>query len=111
MAADSPQSTPLGTLLTLMLDVEAGDPLDFGGLSLDEDDARRLVALSMLKMQADLDALDINPAERELVLMAAAAHLVLENLLIHVKYLQETGASGQQTMRALLARLRASGGQ
>jgi hypothetical protein len=99
---------PLHTLLTLMLDVEDGDPLDFGELSINEAEARRLVALSMLKMQADLDALQISPEERELVLMAAAAHLVLENLLIHVRHLKDDGESGERTVAALFARLRAN---
>ena len=99
----------LTALLTLMRDVESGDPLDFGNLSIDEEEARSLVALSMLKMQAELDTLEISPSERELVLMAAAAHLVLENFLIHVRHLQASGESGAQTVQALLARLRASG--
>ena len=96
-------------LLTLMQDVEAGDPLDFCDLSIYEEEARQLVALSMLKMQAELDALVLSPAERELVLMASAAHLVLENFLIHVRHLQASGASGAATVEALLARLRSSG--
>jgi hypothetical protein len=101
----------LTALLTLMRDVESGDPLDFGQLSIDEEEARSLVALSMLKMQAELDTLAISPPERELVLMAAAAHLVLENFLIHVRHLQASGESGAQTVQALLARLRASGAE
>lgn len=99
----------LTALLTLMQDVESGDPLDFGALPIDEEEARSLVALSMLKMQAELDTLGISPPERELLLMAAAAHLVLENFLIHFRHLQASGESGAETMQALLARLRASG--
>ncbi|MES2933244.1 MAG: hypothetical protein V4805_07130 [Pseudomonadota bacterium] len=104
MAAD-----PLATLLTLMQDVEAEDPLDFNNTPVAEDEARKLVALSMLKMQTQLDTLAINPAERELVLMATAGHLVLENFLIHIKHLQACGESGDDIVQALLAHLRSSG--
>lgn len=104
MAVD-PERNHLNTLLMLMRDVEVGDPLDFSGLSINGEDARRLVALSLLKIQSDLDTLQISAAEREQVLLASAAHLVLENFLIHVRHLQEAGESGEQTMRALFARL------
>jgi hypothetical protein len=94
----------VSALLTLMHDVEAGDPLDFGALSLDEAEARRLVALSMLKLRDDLAAL---PAEeRELVLMASAGHLVLENLLLHYERLTASGQGAEEAASALLGRLR-----
>lgn len=103
---------PLDTLLTLMQDVESGDPLDFGPLTINEEEARRLVALSMLKLQTELDGQGITcQADREMTLLAAAAHLVLENFLLHFQHLKDSGAAGQKTMQELLERLRASGGQ
>jgi len=93
-------------LLTLMQDVEAGDPLDFGAIPLDEAEARRLVVLSMLKIRDDLAAIDAPTEERELVLMASAGHLVLENMLLHFQRLTASGQGAEATAAALLSRLR-----
>lgn len=96
----------VNVLLTLMQDVEAGDPLDFGAIPLDEAEARRLVALSMLKIRDDLAALDAPAEERELVLMASAGHLVLENMLLHYHRLTANGQGAEDAAAALLSRLR-----
>jgi hypothetical protein len=95
-------------LLTLMEDVEAGDPLDFGAIPLDEAEARRLVALSILKIRDDLAAIDAPAEERELVLMASAGHLVLENMLLHYQRLIANGQGAEAAAAALLSRLRAT---
>lgn len=95
-------------LLTLMQDVEAGDPLDFGAIPLDEAEARRLVALSMLKIRDDLAAINAPAEERELVLMASAGHLVLENMLLHYQRLTANGQGAKEAAAALLRRLRGS---
>jgi len=93
-------------LLTLMHDVEAGDPLDFGQLPLDDAEARRLVALSILQMRNRLVALTDSQQEREMVLMASAAHLVLENFLMHYQRLTARGHSAEDAAASLLSRLR-----
>lgn len=98
----------LSTLLSLMSDVEEGDPLDFGILPIDEQEARKLVAMSLLKMQSDLDAHTTTAAEREMVLMASAAHLVLENFLLHLERLIAQGHDASSTAAAVMARLRGS---
>lgn len=91
-------------LQVLMQEVEAEDPLDFGATPLDEAETRRLVALSMLKLRDDLAELSAD--ERELVLMASAGHLVLENLLLHYERLTASGHGAEEAASALLSRLR-----
>jgi len=93
-------------LMTLMQDVEEGDSLDFGALPLDETETRKLVALSMLKMAESLSKLDVPAEERELVLLATAGHLVLENLVLHYHRLIAQGHGVEETASQLLDRLR-----
>ncbi|HZP86007.1 MAG TPA: hypothetical protein VFB54_04245 [Burkholderiales bacterium] len=93
-------------LLALMEEVEGGDALDFADLPVSEGDARRLVAASMLQMQEDLVRGGVGQDVRELVLLATAGHLVLENFLVHYRHLKQLGQIGDVSVEDVLAKLK-----
>jgi hypothetical protein len=71
------------SLYALLLDLEGADPLDFGGLPLSEDEARRLVCAGMSRLSHDLHAQSLSPDAIEAMALAVAARTVLENLVLH----------------------------
>lgn len=97
----------LPALLSLMDDIAEEDALDFADTPLDELEAKRLVALAMLKSQQDLHELPISTAELELSLLATAGHLVLENLLLNVRLLK-AGGDATGSAQALMDKLKRS---
>lgn len=109
-ASNSPDAERLAQLLALMNEVEAGDCLDFADLPVDEGHARRLVAAAMLQMQDDLARGAVEAPLRELVLLATAGHLVLENFLLHYRQLRQQDANATLSLGDLMARLRRAGG-
>lgn len=109
-ADDSDVAARLAQLLALMDEVEAGDDLDFADLPVDEADARRLVAAAMLQLQDDLARGAVDAPLRELVLLATAGHLVLENFLLHYRQLRQQDANATLSLGDLMARLRRAGG-
>lgn len=90
------------TILSLLHELEQGDPLDFGDMPLSEDGARQVVALSLAKFSDDLAA-DGIPAElREQLALAVATRVVLDNLALNYKLLVAAGAP-DVTAESLLA--------
>lgn len=79
-------------ILTLLLELEQGDPLDLGTLPLDEQQARKLVVLSMEKFSQDLAAAGIAADARETLALATAARLLLDNLKLNYRVLTASGA-------------------
>ena len=98
-------TTNLDSLLTLMDDIAGEDFLDFADLPLDEAEAKKLVGLTLLKSQQELHQLDLTPDQRELTLLATAGHLVLENLLLHIRLLK-AGGEPQEAVNDLLNKLK-----
>lgn len=91
-------------LETLMLEVEQEDPIDFADLPFEEDDLRGLVATHLCEMADAMDS--FSEEDRRLTLMAVAAKLVLENLVLHIQLLRSHGLPLSGSADALLARLR-----
>ena len=94
-------------LETLMLEVEQEDPIDFADLPFDEQDLRGLVASHLVDMADAMES--FSEEDRRLTLMAVAAKLVLENLVLHVQLLRRHGLPVSDGVEALLQRLK--GGQ
>lgn len=78
-------------ILTLLAEIEQGDPLDFGDLPLAEDTARELVTLSMAKFSADTASQGLGPESREALALAISARLLLDNLKLHYQVLTWDG--------------------
>jgi hypothetical protein len=100
------EEAAVARLMALMEEVEAGDALDFGEVPVEEADARRLVAAAMLEMQEDLVRGGVKRDLRELVLLATAGHLVLENFLMHYQRLKLQHGTAELSLEDLMARLR-----
>ncbi len=95
----SPQELEL-----LMQEVELADPIDFADLPFNDQELRGLVANHLCEMA---DAMESFTAEdKNLALLAVAAKLVLENLVLHVQLLRQHGLPLSDSVEALLQRLR-----
>ena len=90
------------TVETLMEDIEREDPLDFGLLSIDEHDARRLMASHFCTVNQALEAHGLGVEERLEIMAAIAAHTMVENMLLNVDRLRDGPASDD--FRAWLGR-------
>jgi len=76
----------------LMEDIEREDPLDFGLLSIDEQDARQLMASHFCEVNEVLSEQGLDLEARLEVMTAIAAHTMVENLLLNVERLKEQAA-------------------
>lgn len=91
-------------LAILMQEVELSDPIDFADLPFDEPELRGLIANHLCEMAAVME--NFNEEDRNLALLAVAAKLVLENLVLHVRLLRQHGLPMSDSLEALLGRLR-----
>jgi len=80
------------TVETLMEDIEREDPLDFGLLSIDEHDARHLMANHFCEVNSALAEHGLDAEARLEVMAAIAAHTMVENLLLNVDRLKDQAA-------------------
>lgn len=94
-------------LAALMHEVELEDPIDFADLPFPEQALRELVANHLCEMAASMES--FSTEDRLLTLLAVAAKLVLENLVLHVQLLRRHGLPVGDDVEALLARLRKGG--
>ncbi|POZ62973.1 hypothetical protein [Chromobacterium alticapitis] len=76
------------SLLCLMEDVEAEDPIDYADLPFDERNLRELIVDSLLERELTFRAEEPDEARRMLVYLAATARLTLENLVLHARLLR-----------------------
>ncbi len=90
-------------LAALIREIESEDPIDYGDLPYDEDDLRLLVC-NHIREIAD-QAGQLGEENRMTVLLAVAAKLVLENLVLNVRLMRAQGASLEESGAALLRRL------
>jgi hypothetical protein len=90
-------------LETLIEEVELEDPIDFGDLPFEEAALRELVAERLCTMTEGMT--DFTEDDKILSLMAVAAKLLLENLVLNVQLLRRDGKA-QDDGAALLQRLR-----
>lgn len=65
-------------------EVESEDPIDFGMLSIDEDAIFKLMADGLLEHYETVD-----PEDRDLMLLAVATKLVVENFVLNLKLQQK----------------------
>ena len=91
-------------LADLIREIEVDDPIDYGDLPYAEDDLRLLVCNQILEI-AD-QAGQLGEENRQTVLLAVAAKLVLENLVLHVRLIQLQGSVLDESSEALFRRLR-----
>jgi hypothetical protein len=76
-------------LQELMKEVEKEDPIDFADLPFEEDELRLITANQICGMAAALE--HFNEEDRHLTLLAVAAKLVLENMVLHIQLLRQHG--------------------
>jgi hypothetical protein len=91
-------------LAVLMRDVEREDPIDFADLPFPEDELRALVANHLCDMASSME--NFSTEDRLMTLLAVAAKLVLENLVLHVQLLRRHGLPVGENVEALLSKLR-----
>lgn len=91
-------------LAALIREIEAEDPIDYADLPYAEDDLRLLVCGQIREMAEQAGQLGAEAGQT--VLLAAAAKLVLENLVLHVRLLQAQGNAPEPSAEALFRRLR-----
>ena len=96
------------TLQLLMKEVESEDPVDFADLPFEEDALRAIVADHLCEIAERLENFSVE--DRQVTLMAVAAKLVLENLVLHVQLLRQHGIPLSREVDALLGKLRRDGG-
>lgn len=91
-------------LADLIREIEVEDPIDYGDLPYAEDDLRLLVCQQIGEIAEQ--AAQLGEENRQTVLLAVAAKLVLENLVLHVKLMQAQGRALDESSEALFRRLR-----
>jgi hypothetical protein len=93
-------------LEVLMLAVEEEDPIDFADLPFNEQELRGLIANHLCDMAEAME--NFSEEDKHLSLLAVAAKLVLENLVLHVQLLRRHNLPLSDSAEALLGRLRKS---
>lgn len=71
--------------------IELADPIDWGMLNIDEDDATRLIASSVIDHYEE----NIRPmpeSERDYIVVSSIAKLTLENFVLNVKLARAAGS-------------------
>ena len=96
------------TLQLLMKEVESEDPIDFADLPFEEDALRAIVADHLCEIAERLENFSVE--DRQVTLMAVAAKLVLENLVLHVQLLRQHGIPLSREVDALLGKLKGNPG-
>ena len=91
-------------LASLMAEIEAGDPLDMSELSIDERDARELMASHFCEIDRRLARHGLKPEARLEMMAAIAAHTMVENMLLHMGRLQRSDGEGLDTFRSWMRR-------
>jgi hypothetical protein len=92
----------------LMQEVEKEDPIDFADLPFEEDELRGLIANHLCDMAGAMN--NFSEEDKQLTLLAVAAKLVLENLVLHIQLLRRHGVPLSASTDALLDRLRNGNG-
>jgi len=74
-------------LQELMKEVEREDPIDFADLPFEEDELRAITANHLCQMADAMES--FSQEDRQVTLLAVAAKLVLENLVLHIQLLRQ----------------------
>ena len=86
-----------------MMEVEKEDPIDFPELPFEEDDLRSLTVNHLCEMAQSLES--FSEEDRHITLLAVAAKLVLENMVLHIQLLRRHSIPLSQEMNTLLQSL------
>lgn len=89
------------TLVELLREVEADDPIDFADLPFGEQELRRLVMSSLVERHHQVEAGNLSISDIHALYLLSTAKLVLENLVLHARLLMLQGQ--QVDVRSLLA--------
>jgi hypothetical protein len=74
----------------LIKEIELADPIDWGMLNIDEDDATRLIVSSVAE-HYEASIKPMKEGERDYVIVSSIAKLALENFVLNVKLAQAGG--------------------
>lgn len=74
----------------LIKEIELTDPIDWGMLNINEEDATRLIALSVVE-HYEQNIKPMSETDREYIYVSSIAKLTLENFVLNVKLAQATG--------------------
>jgi hypothetical protein len=88
----------------LMQEVEKEDPIDFADLPFDEHDLRGLISNHLCEMAEAME--NFSDEDKHLTLLAVAAKLVLENMVLNIQLMRRHGVPLSESTDALLNRLR-----
>ena len=88
----------------LMEEVEQEDPIDFADLPFNEHELRALIANHLCEMADAME--NFSEEDKQLTLLAVAAKLVLENMVLNIQLLRHHGLPMSESTEALLSRLR-----
>jgi hypothetical protein len=88
----------------LMEEVEKEDPIDFADLPFDEHDLRGLISNHLCEMAEAME--NFSEEDKHLTLLAVAAKLVLENMVLNIQLMRRHGVPLNDSTEALLSRLR-----
>tara|TARA_R110002049_G_scaffold71020_13_gene183200 strand:- start:1574 stop:1873 length:300 start_codon:yes stop_codon:yes gene_type:complete len=91
------------TLAELIADIDAEDPVELGEFSIDESDARTLMASHFCELDRRLAAHGLQTEERLEMMAAIAAHTMVENLVLHMRRLR-AGENGIDAFREWMGR-------
>ena len=83
------KSISVEELISLAKEVEAQDPIDWGMLNIDENEAYKLIALNVLEMfgETEEDA-------REAIMLTTIVKLVVENFVLNLQLHQRNQHGG-----------------
>jgi hypothetical protein len=91
-------------LAALMVEVEREDPIDYADLPFGEEELRELVASHLCEMADAME--NFSSEDRLMTMLAVAAKLVLENLVLNIQLLRRHGQPISENVQDLLSRLR-----
>lgn len=89
------------TLVELLREVEADDPIDYADLPFGEQELRRLVMSSLVERHHLVEAGNMSISDIHALYLLSTAKLVLENTVLHARLLLLQGR--QVDVRSLLA--------
>ena len=83
-------SMDLKAVEALISEIELADPIDWGMLNISDEDATRLIALSVVQ-HYEQHIRPMSESDREYIYVSSIAKLTLENFVLNVKLAQAMG--------------------
>ena len=80
-------SMDLKAVEALISEIELADPIDWGMLNISDEDATRLIALSVVQ-HYEQQIKPMSESDREYIYVSSIAKLTLENFVLNVKLAQ-----------------------